>query len=118
MGLSGHGSLERLSWYPSWRRQVCGALCGETAKRGRARGGSREIGAALRAQARQMVHGWHRVRDGTLAPASVASSMRPIRREVERLLDAGRAGGVQTDGTGRELLKRRQAGGRRCDTPR
>jgi transposase len=73
-------------------------------------GGSREIGEALRAQVRQMFHWWHRVRDGTLAPASFACSMRPIRREVERLLEAGQRCGVpKTEGTCREMLKRRQA---------
>jgi transposase len=76
-----------------------------------ARGGrSCDIGDALRAQARQMFHWWHRVRDRTLAPASVASSLRPIRRAVARLREAGQPGGVpKTDGTCRELRKRRQA---------
>jgi transposase len=76
-----------------------------------ARGGrARDMGEALRAQARQMFHGWHRVRDGTLAPASVGSSMRPIQREGERLLAAGQTCGVpKTDGTCREMLKLCQA---------
>jgi len=73
-------------------------------------GGSREIGEELQAQASQMFHWWHRVRDGALAPASFASYMRPVRREVERLLAAGQTCGVsKTEGTCRELLKRRQA---------
>jgi hypothetical protein len=66
--------------------------------------------ASLRAQARQMFHWWHRVRDGTLSHASFASYMRPIRREVERLLEAGQTCGVpKTEGTCRDILKRRQA---------
>ena len=75
------------------------------------RGGrSREIGEALKAQARQRFHGWHRVRDGTLAHASFGRSMRPIRREVERLREAGQICGIpKTAGTCREILKRRQA---------
>jgi transposase len=57
-----------------------------------------------------MVHWWHRGRDGTLAQASFASSMQPIRRAVERWLEAGQACGVpKTEGTCRAILKRRQA---------
>jgi transposase len=99
------------TWYPSWRRQVCWAHLLRDIEAMIARGGrSRDIGEALRVQARQMFHWWHRVRDGTLAPASFASSMRPIRREVERLLDAGQTCGVpKTEGTCRERLKLRQA---------
>ena len=99
------------TWYPSWRRQVCWAHLLRDIEAMIARGGrSREIGEALQAQARQMFHWWHRVRDGTLAPASFASYMRPIRREVERLLKAGQTCGVpKTEGTCREILKLRQA---------
>jgi transposase len=75
------------------------------------RGGpSQALGEALQVQVCQMFHWWHRVRDRTLAPASFASYMRPIRREVERLLEAGQVCGVpKTEGTCREVLKRRQA---------
>ena len=75
-----------------------------------ARGGrSQEIGAGLQAQARRMFHGWHRVRDGTLAPASLVSYMRPVRQEVERRLEAGHTCGVpKTAGTCREILRLRQ----------
>jgi transposase len=99
------------TWYPSWRRQLCWAHLLRDIEAMIDRGGpSREIGEALRAQARQMFHWWHRVRDGTLSHASFASYMRPIRREVERLLDAGQTCGVpKTEGTCREILKRRQA---------
>jgi len=57
-----------------------------------------------------MFHWWHRVRDGTLAHSSFAHYMRPIRWEIERLLEAGQTCGVpQTEGTCRDILKRRQA---------
>jgi transposase len=57
-----------------------------------------------------MFHCWQRVRDGTLAHPSFASYMWPIRREVERLLEAGQTCGVpKTAGVCREILKRRQA---------
>jgi transposase len=99
------------SWYPSWRRQVCWAhLLRDIDAMCERDGRSREIGEALRAQARHMFHWWHRVRDGTLSHASFASSMRPIRREVEHLLEAGQTCGVpKTEGTCRDILKRRQA---------
>jgi transposase len=98
-------------WYPSWRRQLCGAHLRRHIAAMIARGGrSRAIGEALRVQARQMLHGWHRGREGTLSHASFASSMRPIRRAVERWLDAGQICGVpKTEGMCREILKRRQA---------
>ena len=53
---------------------------------------------------------WHRVRDGTLAQASFARYMWPVRQEVEHLLEVGQTCGVpKTEGTCREILKRRQA---------
>jgi transposase len=98
-------------WYPSWRRQRCWAHLLRDIEALVERGGpSRAIGEALRAQAHQRFHWWHRVRDGTLSHASVASYMRPIRREVERLLAAGQTCGIpKTEGSCREILKRRQA---------
>ena len=97
--------------YPTWRRQRCWAhLLRDIEAMSERDGQSHAIGEALRAQVRQMFHWWHRVRDGTLAHASFASYMRPIRREVERLLEAGQTCGVpKTEGTCREILKRRQA---------
>ena len=68
------------------------------------------MGEALQAQVHQMFHGWHGVRDGTLARASFAHYVRPIRRKIERLLEAGQTCGVpKTEGTCRDILKRRQA---------
>lgn len=99
------------TWYPSWRRQLCWAHRLRDLAALLDRGGpSREIGEAVRAQAHQMFPWWHRVRDGTLRHASFASSMWPIRREVERWLDAGQTCGVpKTEGTCRAILTRRQA---------
>ena len=76
-----------------------------------ARGGrSPERGQARRDPTRQRLHWWHRVRDGTLAHASLARDRRPVQREVERRLEAGQHGGVQkTAGVCRAMLKRRQA---------
>ena len=99
------------TWYPTWRRQVCWAHLRRDIDAMIERGGrSRESGAALQAQARPMFPWWHRVRDGTWAHRTFASSMWPVRQAVERLLDAGqRGGGPKTEGTCREILKLRQA---------
>jgi transposase len=99
------------TWYPTWRRQVCWAHVlrdiEAMIERG---GGSREIGEALRTQARQMFQWWHRVREGSLTPKTFASYMWPVRQEVERLLAAGQTCGVpKTEGTCRELFKWRRA---------
>jgi transposase len=99
------------TWYPSWRRQLCWAPRLRDIEAMIARGGrSQELGEALRAQARQMFHWWHRVRNGTLAPPTFATYMWPVRRATERLLEAGqRCGAPKTEGTCREILKLRQA---------
>jgi transposase len=99
------------SWYPSWRRQVGWAhLLREIAAMGERDGRSRERGEALRAQARQMFYWWHRGCEGTLVHASFARYRWPLRREVERWLAAGQTCGVpKTEGTCRDILKRRQA---------
>ena len=77
----------------------------------RDRGGcSEEIGDALLTQAHQMFTWWHRVREGTLKRSTFRSSMTPLRREIERLLEAGsRCGVPKTAGTCRDILKRREA---------
>jgi transposase len=79
------------------------------AMRGRG-GASEEIGAALLGQAHPMCVWWHRVREGTLQRSTFRSSMSPLRREVERLWEAGRRCRVPTTaGTCRAMLKRREA---------
>jgi transposase len=57
-----------------------------------------------------MFHGWHRVRDGTLKHSSFRVYMGPVRRAVERLLEAGQTCGVpKTEGMCRKILQRRDA---------
>jgi transposase len=77
----------------------------------RARGSrSEELGEALLAQAHQMFTWWHRVREGTLQRSTFRTYMTPLRREVERLLEAGsRCGVPKTAGAWRDILKRREA---------
>src|SRR5499426_1621923 len=99
------------NWYPVRWRQVCWAHLLRDFEAIRGRGGTSEkVGEALLAQAHQMFTWWHRVRDGTLARATFRSYMTPLRREVERLLEAGSQCGVPTtEGTCRDILKRREA---------
>jgi transposase len=99
------------NWYPVRWRQLCWAHLLRDIEAMIGRGGSsQEIGEALRGQAHQMFHWWHRVRDGTLKRSSFRSYMIPVRREVERLLEAGsRCGVPKTEGVCRDILKRRQA---------
>ncbi|HEY5869483.1 MAG TPA: IS66 family transposase [Candidatus Tectomicrobia bacterium] len=99
------------NWYPVRWRQLCWAHLLRDIAAMRERGGrSKEIGEALRGQAHQMFHWWHRVRDGTLKRSSFRTYMTPVRRQVERLLEAGtRCGHPKTEGVCREILKLRPA---------
>jgi transposase len=99
------------NWYPVRWRQVCWAHLQRDFEAMRSRGGrSAEIGEALLAQTHQMFTWWHRVREGTLTRSTFRSYMTPLRREVERLLEAGsRCGVPKTAGTCRDILKRREA---------
>jgi transposase len=99
------------NWYPVRWRQLCWAHLLRDIEAMIGRGGcSQAIGEALRRHAHQMFHWWHRVRDGTLKRSSFRSSMSPVRREVERLLEAGSTCGVpKTEGVCRDILKRREA---------
>ena len=99
------------NWYPVRWRQLCWAHLLRDFEAMRGRGGcSEEIGDALLAQAHQMFTWWHRVREGTLQRSTFRSYMTPLRREVERLLEAGsRCGVPKTAGTCRDILKRREA---------
>jgi transposase len=88
------------TWYPTRWRHICWAHLLRDIAAMRERGGrSQEIGAALREQAHQMLHWWHQVRDGTLPHAHFRLRMRPLRRQVARLLKAGQTCGVpKTEG--------------------
>jgi transposase len=99
------------NWYPVRWRQLCWSHWLRDFEAIRGRGGvSEEIGDALLGQAHPMFVWWHRVREGTLQRSTFRSSMSPLRREVERLLEAGSTCGVPTTaGTCREILKRREA---------
>ncbi len=95
------------TWYPTRWRQVCWAHLLRDFEAMIERGGrSQEVGEALREQARQMFHLWHRVRDGCCTHAQFRNAMRPIRCAVARWLKAGQLCGVaKTEGVCREVLK-------------
>jgi hypothetical protein len=78
----------------------------------RVRGGrSEEVGDALLARAHQIFLWWYRVREGTLKRSTFRSYMSPLRREVERLLEAGsRCGVPKTAGTCRDILHKAPCG--------
>lgn len=99
------------NWYPVRWRQLCWAHLLRDFAAMRDRGGrSAELGAALLAQAHQMFIWWHRVCEGTLKRLTFRAYMSPLRREVERLLEAGSRSGVpKTAGTCQDILKRREA---------
>ena len=113
-GFSGILVTDRYSaynWYPVRWRQLCWSHLLRDFEAIRGRGGTSEaIGEALLEQAHQMFAWWHRVREGTLKRSTFRSYMMPLRREVARLLEAGSQCGVaKTEGTCREILKRREA---------
>ena len=110
-GILGTDRYSAYNWYPVRWRQVCWSHLLRDFEAMRGRGGrSEEIGDALLAQAHQMFTWWHRVREGTLNRSTFRSYMTPLRREVERLLEAGsRCGVPKTDGTCRDILQRREA---------
>jgi transposase len=113
-GFSGILVTDRYSaynWYPVRWRQLCWSHLLRDFEAIRGRGGASEaIGDALLEQAHQMFKWWHRVREGTLARSTFRSYMTPLRREVERLLEVGsQCGMAKTEGTCREILKRREA---------
>ena len=99
------------NWYPVRWRQLCWAHLLRDFEAMCDRGGaSADLGEALLAQAHQMFAWWHRVREGTLQRSTFRSYMSPLRREVERLLEAGRRSGMpKTAGTCQDILKRREA---------
>ena len=94
-------------WYPTRWRQVCWAHrlrdCAAMSARG---GRAQEMGAARRAQARQRLHGGHRVREGTVPHAEFRRRMRPMRRQGARRRKAGQPWGVaHTAGRCRAMRK-------------
>jgi transposase len=94
-GLLVTGRWSAYTWYPTRWRQLCWAHLLRDFEAMIGRGGrSQAIGEALCEQARQRLHWWHQVRDGTRSHAQFRLLMRPMRRHVAHLLQVGQTCGV------------------------
>jgi transposase len=95
------------NWLSTRRRQVCWAHLRRDFQAMVDRGGESEgVGEALLQQAGQLFKLWHKARDGDLSRARLASAMRPVRRRVKKLLEAGaRCGSKKTRRTCANILK-------------
>ena len=95
------------NWLPGRRRQICWAHLSRDFQAMVERGGeSEEIGEALLKQAKRLFKLWHRLRDDELSHERLASLMRPVRRRVKELLEAGtRRGHKKTRRTCANILK-------------
>ncbi len=79
-----HGAY---NWWPGTKHQFCWAhLVRDFVKISERRSDSERIGKALLAETTRMFEWWHRVRDGTLARATLCVYMRSVRGRVEALL--------------------------------
>ena len=103
-----HGAY---NWWPAVKHQFCWAhLIRDFVKISERRRDSERIGRALLAETAQMFAWWHRVRDGTLARATLRVYMRSVQRRVEALLTEGAAvPHLKTARTCAKLLKRADA---------
>jgi transposase len=113
-----HGVLvaDRFKAYLFWpmqRRQVCWAhLIRDFRAWSERQEGSifQSIGGDLLDHARQMFEWWHRVRDGTMSRTSFRKRMRPLQKDVERLLEAGESScDAALAGKCADILKHRKA---------
>lgn len=67
---------------------------------------AREVGEKLLFESKRMFALWHRVRDGTLSRRKFQRELRPVRREIRRLLSrATRCGDQKTRAVGLDLLR-------------
>lgn len=84
------------SWLPARRRQICWAHLARDFQAFVDRGGeSAEIGQALLKQVKEIFALWHQMRDGNLTRARLQSALRPVRRQIKELLEAGSQGAHQ-----------------------
>lgn len=71
---------------------------------------AKRLGEQLLFQGRRMFRLWHRVRDGTLSREEFQRKMRPVRRQLEALLEEGRGlPCAKVSGMCKEILKLREA---------
>lgn len=92
-------------WYPGVR-QVCWAhLKRDFIAMSERDGVAGWLGHALLAQTKEVFRLWHRIRDGKLSRPTIRRRMRPIRREIERLLTLGQRTAPPIAGTCKEMLQ-------------
>jgi transposase len=78
------------NWVPKRLRQLCWAhLCRDFRKLYDLEGAAHAIGKQLLEQTKLLFKLWGRVRDGTLKRSSFRTLIKPIRREIHRLLAEG-----------------------------
>ena len=78
------------NWLTARRRQLCWAHLARDFQAMVERGGeSAVVAGALLTQAGRLFKLWHKVRDDGLSRERLAARMRPVRRKVKRLLEAG-----------------------------
>lgn len=99
------------NWVDVLKRQVCWSHLIREFEGFLDRGGdAKRIGELLLAEMFVMFEWWHKARDGTLLPATFQKKMRPLMREVERLLEEGAlCPNAKVAGTCAEILKLRDA---------
>ncbi|RKH03383.1 IS66 family transposase [Corallococcus sp. CA053C] len=99
------------NWVHALKRQVCWAHLVREFEGFVERGGeAKRLGELLLAEAFVMFEWWHLARDGLLTRATFQRRMRPLMREVERLLaEAAEVCPKKVAGTAREILKRKDA---------
>jgi transposase len=99
------------NWYDTDLRQLCWSHLTRDIQGWIDRGGEgARIGRELMHERNRMFKWWHRVRDGTLSRQEFERKMRPVRREVGRLLrEAAVCAEKKTAGMAREILKLEQA---------
>jgi transposase len=89
-GIIGSDRWSAYNWLDASRRQLCWAhLLRDFQAFVDRKGESAVIGQTLLKQAATMFDWWHRARDGTLSRPDFQQAMRPIRQEVETLLEVG-----------------------------
>ena len=111
-GVVGSDRWSAYNWLADEQRQLCWSHLRRDFQALVNRGGdSTIIGRLLLAQSDLMFALWHRVRDGTLTRSAFQQEMKPIRREVESLLQLAliAANHRQTQATCKNILKRKVA---------
>jgi len=111
-GIVGSDRWSAYNWLPQPQRQLCWSHLRRDFQAMVDRGGdSALIGQLLLTQTELMFALWHRVRDGTLGRPTFEEAMKPIRQEVEALLQLGifLVNHTKTQATCKNILKRHVA---------